>query len=341
MIVLAPGCALAFVSRRHYVLHMMKILFLTGSHLNPTSEELARVKERYPNVQIATMPMKDYDLEALKEAEIIAGIPKPGDLRHAAKLKWLQTQSAGVEKVARRELFANDDVIVTSASGTYGRQISDHVMGMVLGFNHNLFIYRDQMNEKRWQSYFPETDLWNQTMIIIGFGDLGRNIARKANAFGIHTIVFRRTMSEKPEYVDELYPIDLLDEHIHRADYLVLAPAATAETLSILNRGRLFAMKKGAYVINVSRGTLLDEEALIDALKSGHLGGAGLDVTTVEPLDPSSELWGMKNVLITPHASGLAPHSIHTVFEIFFENLGHYLTDRSRMKNVVDFTRGY
>ena len=162
------------------------------------------------------------------------------------------------------------------------------------------FIYRDQMNEKRWQSYFPETDLWNQTLIIIGFGDLGRNIARKANAFGIHTIVFRRTMSEKPEYVDELYPIDLLDEHIHRADYLVLAPAATAETLSILNRGRLFAMKKGAYVINVSRGTLLDEEALIDALKSGHLGGAGLDVTTVEPLDSSSELWGMKNVLITP-----------------------------------------
>ena len=91
----------------------------------------------------------------------------------------------------------------------------------------------------------------------------------------------------------------------------------------------------------MSPGALLDEEALVDALKSGHLGGAGLDVATEEPLDPSSDLWGMKNVLITPHASGLAQQSIHTVFEIFFENLGYYLTDRSKMKNVVDFTRGY
>ena len=320
---------------------MMNILFLTGSQFNPSAEELARLKQHYPDLHITTQPMNGYDPTYLREAQIIVGTPKPEDLHLATNLKWLQTQSAGVDRVADRNLFANDDVIVTSASGTYGRQIADHVMGMILGFNHNLFTYHDQMKDRKWKGYAKGEDLWNQTMLIIGFGDLGKNIAQKAHAFGIHTVVFKRTVSEKPEYVDELYSIEELDKHLNRADYITVAPAATAQTIAILNRDRLFAIKKGAYVLNVSRGTLIDENALIEALESGHLGGAGLDVTAVEPLDASSKLWELENVLITPHVSGSSPKTPHTVFELFFENLGSYLNDKSQMKNKVDFTRGY
>jgi len=331
--------ALSHLSR--YVLPMINTVFLTSAFFRPGSEELARLNKAYPMINLTTTPLNGYDPAIVEDAEIVVGNIRAEDIKKAKKLKWLQTQSAGVDMYANRALFASPDILVTSASGTYGRQIGDHVLGMIIGFNHNFFTYRDQMKSRLWKGYYPPKDLWDSTLLVLGLGDLGSNIAKKAKALGLNIIAVTRSSKNKPEYVDELYPIEELDYHLGRADYFVLASAATPQTRNILNRERIYALKEGAVVINVSRGTLIDEAALTEALKSGHLGGAGLDVTAVEPLDPSSELWALDNVFITPHTSGLSPNTYTHVFDLFFENLGSYLSDKSQMKNLVNFDAGY
>ncbi len=318
----------------------MRILFLTNSHFDPTEEERAALLSEFDDIELTVTALASYDPALLDEAEIIVGFPKAEDLRRAQKLRWLQTPSSGVGQYVDRNLFANDEVILTNAKGTYGPQIADHVLGMIIGFNHHLFIYHEQMKEQTWHRYVPAKDLWQSTILIIGFGDIGTNLARRAKAHGMHTVVVKRTLEEKPLYVDELYTTCELDRLLSEADYVVLCAASTGETEHLIDADRLALMQQGAYLINVGRGSLVDEEALIKTLESGHLGGAGLDVTAVEPLAKESPLWKLPNVLITPHASGLSHSDPHLVFALFVENLRRFV-DKEALKNIVDFDRGY
>ncbi len=318
----------------------MRILFLTNSHFDPDPDERAALLSEFTDIDLVSVPLADYPPELVERAEIIVGFPKPEDLVRATNLKWLQTPSSGVGQYMDRALFAHEGVILTNAKGTYGPQIADHVLGMIIGFNHNLFLYHDQMKEQKWYRYVPTKDLWQSTIIIIGLGDIGTNLATRAKAHGMRTIAVKRTMAEKPSSVDELYTIDKLDGVLGQGDYVVLCAASTDETEHLIDAKRLSLMKEGSYLINVGRGSLVDEEALIKALESGHLGGAGLDVTATEPLEKESPLWSLPNVLITPHASGLSYSDPHQVFTLFRENMRR-LRDGVPLKNHVDFERGY
>ena len=322
-------------------MHTIKTLFLTCSHFNPDKAELQRLSDTYRHLAVTMTEEKAYTEEQISEAEIIVGFPKPEDLCRATRLRWLQTPSAGVGPYVQRSLYhAPEEIVLTNAVGTYGRQIADHVMGMIIGSNHFLFTYHDQMKRGEWKRYFPDHDLWESTILIIGFGDIGQNLAKRAKAHEMQVLAVKRTPIEKPWYVDELHTPEALDSLLGRADYVVICAASTPETENIMHADRIAGMKRGAFLINVARGSLVDQEALIEALEAGRIAGAGLDVTDPEPLPPESKLWSLPNVLITPHASGLSHSDPHQVFSIFLENLEHYLGD-GNFRNRVDFARGY
>ena len=317
-----------------------EILFLRCTHFDPTENELSRLHESFPLIHLTVKEQDGYSVDDIKRAHIIAGFPKVGDLRSAGNLRWLQTPSAGVQQYAERSIYAHDKVILTSARGTYGRQISDHVIAMIIGHNHNLWTYRDQMKQKIWKRYFPLTDIWESTIVIIGFGDIGSSIAKKAKALDMHVVVVRRESGNIPEYVDEMYTQESLDDLLHRADYLAVCAASTKETLNLIDGRRLSELKRRCCVINVARGNLIDEKALIENLESGHLGGAALDVTESEPLDVNSPLWTLPNVMITPHASGLSLSDSPQIVSLFERNLRLFL-ERKPLINTIDFDKKY
>lgn len=322
-------------------MRQIEALFLRCSQLFADEGELARLKAAYPQVIPTVTDEKTYTEEQIAKAQIIVGFPKVADLPKAANLKWLQTPSSGIAPYAIKELYQHDDILITRGTGTYGRQIADHIMGMVIGFNHHMFTYREYMHEHTWKRHVPPVDLWESTILIIGLGDIGRQTALRAKAGGMRVIGIKRTLTELPAGVDELHGPEALDSLLPRADFVVIAANQTKETEGLLDARRIDLMKKGSCLINVARGSLVDQDALIAALERGHLGGAGLDVTTPEPLPPRHKLWDTPYVLITPHVSGRSKNEAHMVFDIFLENLGHYLGDRSKMRNLVDFERQY
>ncbi len=156
----------------------------------------------------------------------------------------------------------------------------------------------------------------------------------------MHVIVVTRTKRENETNVDEFFTTDQLDDVIHRANYLVLSSASTSETEQIIDKKRIQSLPQNAYIINIARGNLIDEKALVEALQHGHLSGASLDVTEKEPLDEKSPLWELENVLITPHCSGLSKDVPSLVFDLFYSNLSSFLK-KEEMKNVVDFDKSY
>jgi phosphoglycerate dehydrogenase-like enzyme len=318
----------------------IQALLLTHSHFNPTADDIARLKQTYPMIAVTIADHATYDPAILTDKEIIAGFPKPAHLQEAKALRWLQTPSSGVGQYMDRSLFSVDDVMITNAKGTYGRQIASYIIGSIIGFNHHLFTYRSQMAQRLWKEYLQKKDLWDSTLLIIGFGDIGNHAAQLAKAHGMRVLAVKRTAASPPEYVDALHTIDELDTILPEADYVALAVASTDQTNHLIDRHRLSLMKRDAYLINVGRGNLVDQDALIDALQANEIGGAALDVTNPEPLEAESPLWAMENVLITPHASGLSHNDPARVYSLFFENLGRYVRGEE-LKNRVDFTRGY
>jgi len=316
------------------------ILFLTSAYLNPTKEDLRRLKEAYPEIEILIRENANYNIEDIKKAEIIVGSPKVKDLKQAKNLKWLQTPSAGCLPYTYPEIYANKDVLLSNASGTYGNQISDHVLGMIIGFNHNFPLYNKQKREHIWEGFFPKKDLSESTILIVGFGDIGRHVALKTKALGMKTIVIKRTIIEKPIYVDKLGTTKDLKNYISEADYICLTLALTPETTNLFNDECISLMRKDSYLINIARGNLVDEKALIKALKNKEIAGAGLDVTMKEPLEKENPLWDLDNVILTPHVSGCSLNDAKIVFNIFKENLQNYLKG-NKLRNQVDFETKY
>jgi phosphoglycerate dehydrogenase-like enzyme len=319
----------------------LNLLFLTGSQLLATKQEIDRLKDLYPSFNVTTIKEEDYTIEQLEKAHIVVGFPKPKDLINAKNLMWLHTPSSGIASYARKELYANPNIIITRSTGVYGRQIADYVMGSITAFYLNLFTYHKQMKQQLWKAHTPTKDLNQSTILIVGLGDIGSKVAIRAKAAEMRVIGIKRTFNEKPSYVDEIYHLDKLDELLPKADVVVLSIARTDQTVNLINQQRLELMKEDAILVNVGRGALVDEDALIKALKNNQLRGAILDVTKVEPLPKESKLWSLGNVLVTPHSSGISKSDPHEVFNLFMKNLDSFVNDKNKMVNKVDFTLQY
>jgi len=280
-------------------------------------------------------------LEMLDEAEVLYDFPRGHveDLvRVAPKLRWVQASMAGAGEIAERAGLQNTDVTVTTASGVYSGPLAEFVMMALLAHVKDLERLRRDKAEKRWCEAHTET-LHGKTLCIVGMGNIGRAVSERARPFGVRVVGVKRTVREDDVawgYADKLYATRDLHPALREADYVVVTLPGTPETHHLLDAEAISMMKQGAYFANVGRGKVVDEEALIDALKSEQLSGATLDVFEEEPLPEESPLWDLENVIVSPHSTDNVPGLTNELqTELFRDNLRRYLKGEP-LRNELD-----
>jgi phosphoglycerate dehydrogenase-like enzyme len=302
---------------------------------------------RYPGDHTAPVtrsPAEAAEWAALvAEAEVMFDVDRAslGDLaRQAPRLRWIQLSSSGVGHLVERMGPGDRPIVVTNAAGVHATPLAEFVLFAMLYFAKRMPRVLADQRRHHWERFALDT-LPGKTLGIVGFGHVGRAIARLARGAGLRIVVVRRTsaLSGSPD-VDVVYPPAGLRTLLHESDYVVLIVPLTPETTGLLGKAELSAMKSGAVLINVGRGQLVDEPALVDALRSGHLGGAALDVFASEPLPASSPLWDLPNVLVTPHSMSTALGENELMVDLFCDNLRRYLAGEA-LRNVFDRERGY
>lgn len=277
----------------------------------------------------------------LAETEVIYGlILPPGIVERAPKLKWLQTTSAGVDRLTQTDVW-HSDVIITNASGIHATPIGEFVLGTMLMFAKGAIPSFAMKAAREWRRYRSAV-LRSQTVGIVGLGNIGREVARLSKAFGMNVIATRRSAKKegRARNVDRLLPAARLKELLAESDYVVIAAPLTGETAGLIGEPELAAMKPTAYIINIARGGLIDEDALVKALEEKKIAGAGLDVTAREPLPSSSRLWELENVILSPHVSGDMDDYMERATELFCKNIRRYVSGK-RLFNIVNKKLGY
>ena len=286
-------------------------------------------------------------LEAVRGTEVYLGYGLPRDLFLAARdtLRWAHSGSAGVGGSLYAETLASD-VVLTNSAGVHAEPIADTALAMMLHFARGIDWAVRAQAERRWhKSPFeaadaPVRELAEGTVGLLGLGGIGRAVARRAAALGMRVVALRRSGGEGPPGVDVLTGDGALDRLVSLSDYLVVTAPRTAETDGMIGARELALLPAGAVVINVSRGGIVDEAALADALRGGRLRGAGLDVFAREPLPTESPLWDLPNVLLLPHVSGTTHRFWRRETDLIVANLRRYLAGE-RLLNTVDKHAGY
>ena len=297
-------------------------------------------------------------LEAVRDARVYLAFGIAAEVvTEGWDLEWVHTGAAGVGKSLTPEMLASP-VRFTNSAGIHAIPIAETVLGMILYFARGLDLAVAGMAEGKWStdSYYeadsPVRELSESVVGIIGVGGIGREIALRASAFGASVVGLRRSSippgGERPSWAGEVRTGDIrvvsgeagLDEVLSHSDYVVVSAPATSETEGIISRDALAAMREGSVLINVSRGSLVDEDALVEALRSGHLRGAGLDVFAREPLSEGHALWSLSNVLLTPHVSAVTKTFWRREADLIVENFRR-LMDGEPLLNEVDKARGY
>lgn len=275
------------------------------------------------------------------ECEVIFGSLPPKFLKNAVNLKWLQTSSAGVAPYCEPGVLP-EDVQLTNAAGSFGEGISEYMIALMLSLIKRFPEYMDNQREHIFRSRGKVLGVRGLKVTVLGLGDIGSEFAKRAHMLGAVVTGVKRTRSDKPDYIEKLYTTDEIDLAIKDADFVAMSLPGVRETENILNRERIFALKKGCYVINVGRGTSLDQTALVEALNSGHLAGAGLDVFEQEPIPENDPVWNAKNIIITPHVSGglTFDTTIRNVIDTFVKNFTDYAEGKPFAKT-VDKKLGY
>lgn len=253
------------------------------------------------------------------------------------RLKWNQSPSAGIGWGAKRYGWTETDINFTTSSGMHATPLAEFCMMAMLIFTKDYFHMAEEKARKHWQRTCT-TELRTKTLAVIGLGRVGREVARLGSCLGMRVVGSKRTIEGvKPASVnvDKLYPRRDLLLMLGEADFVVLIVPQTEETRGLIGERELAAMKQGSIFINIARGSIVDEIALIKTLQSGHLGGAALDVAEVEPLPSESPLWDMPNVIISPHSASTADTENEKLTEIFCDNLLRYLDGRP-LRNVLN-----
>jgi phosphoglycerate dehydrogenase-like enzyme len=274
--------------------------------------------------------------EDIQEAEIIIGYPPRKFLDTAKNLKWLQMIASGVDRYMRNGILPQN-TIITNARGSYGEAQSEFMFSMLIAIMKKLHIYRDNQLQSRWHNEGDVMMLRGSTALVVGLGDIGSEFSKLLKAFGVYVIGVRRDASKPCTYADEVHSFTKLDSLIPRADIIAMVIPATPETENLMNAERISMMKRGAVLVNSGRGVTVDNEALCDAIYSGHLAGAAIDVFDPEPIPKEHRIWKIENILITPHVAGLdyMSHNWQHTLKLIQENLQLYC-DGKELRNIVD-----
>lgn len=324
--------------------------------------QLAAIQAVSKNLNVSLMPVKavaEITASQWQKTEILLTnnriLPLP---EIAPNLRWIQLNSAGVNKAVEKPIVQKEDVIITSVSGVIVSQVAEYAVGACLALGRQLPQLAQLQREHKWSVVVRESltprELRGSTVGIVGYGSIGREVARLMHPFGTHILAAKRDVMHPEDvgYVQEnmgdpngdlferLYPIQALPDMAALCDFLILTLPLTEETDKIMNAEVLARMKRSAYLVNVGRGELVDEEALITALKDNMIAGAVLDVFTQEPLPESSPLWDLPNVIITPHIAFLSSRLLQDTVDFFIANLQRYL-DGQPLYNRIDLDKGY
>lgn len=283
----------------------------------------------------------DDELAQIGEADVlvVSGFWRNELLERAPKLRFIQSIGAGVDQFPKEQLRAKG-IRLASARGVNKNAVSEHAMAQILAFARHIHTGRDNQHKRFWRGMLSdlsvrEDELGGKTLLIVGMGDIGSRVAKLAKAFDMHVIATKRNLATAQGPADELYTADQLPSLVGQADYIVLNCPLTPETEKLIDASILASMKPSAYLINMARGRVVDEAALIAALQAGTIAGAGLDTTAEEPLAPDSPLWGMENVIITPHTAGETRKYEENVIDILLENLDRMWRGEETLVNQI------
>jgi len=304
-----------------------------------------RIHGDFPQIEVEQRnTYKDVE-EHIRDAEIFFGWSLRGEqVRAAKKLRWIHSTAAAVHQLMSPELRASD-VLVTNARSVHGPVVAEHAVALMFALAKCLptaVRYQQQhvwAQEQIAYQHPPPIELSGSTLGLIGYGAIGGEIARTALALGMRVLVVREH-PERANGVEETFGLDRLDEVVAQSDFLVLAAPLTEKTRHLVNTERLARMKPEAYLVNVSRGALIDEAALVDTLRNRRIGGAGLDVFDREPLSADSPLWDLDNLLITPHTAAQTDKMWERHYELIHENIRRYLGGEPLL-GLVDKQAGY
>jgi phosphoglycerate dehydrogenase-like enzyme len=276
--------------------------------------------------------------DALPEADGVVGSLPDELLAEASRLRWLHSPTAGVDKELTPRMLASD-VVLTSSAGNGGIPLAEHSMLLMLMLNRNVPRWIEAQRNRTWDR-FTHGELNGLTVGIVGLGNAGADLALKAQAFHMRVLGLRRRTHLPTPNVDRLYRHEELGAFLAECDFVVVTAPRTPDSAGLLGRDAFAAMKPTAYVVCISRGGIIDDDALLDALKRGEIAGAGIDAHGIEPLPADSEFWALPNVIVTPHNGATTPGTARRGREISTENLRRFANSEPLL-NVVDKTAGY
>ena len=326
----------------------MKVLILVHHRFELWQEPewfAERLRQQFPEIEVVSRTEYAGAERDLAEAEVLMTWSlRPDQFRQAKKLRWVHSPAAAVHLLMSAELVASD-VVLTNARDVHGPVVAEHALALMLALAKRLpsaMRYQQRhtwAQNELWQEQPRPREIMGATLAVVGLGSIGREVARQASGLGMRVLGVREH-PEKGAEGGEVYGPGDLDRVLAQADFVVLAAPLTPRTEGLINAARLAAMKKDAYLINVSRGPLVDEAALAEALRRGQIGGAALDVFESEPLPADSPLWELENVVITPHTAAVTEKLWERHYALLVENLRRYLAGEPLL-GLVDKHRGY
>jgi len=305
-----------------------------------------RLRREFPQLEVVHLPNYERVSEEIADADIAISWSLRGEqIKLARNLRWIHSTAAAVHQLMTPELRASD-IVLTNARDVHGPVVAEHAIALAFALAKRLPQAARHQQKKHWAQH----DLWNEgprprelngaTITIVGLGGIGKPLVKLAKAMNMRVVGVREHPERGREGADVVLGFEELDRALREADFVVLAVPVTPKTHHLINTERLAALKREAYLINVGRGVLIDEGALVEALRAKRLAGVALDVTTEEPLPPESPLWQMENAFITPHIAGLTERMWERHYEHYTENLQRYLAGQPLLW-VVDKQRGY
>lgn len=307
-----------------------------------------RLRHDFPSLSVSQLPGPRYEglEEEIADADIcIAWSIRPEQFRCARQLKWVHSPAAAVHQLMFPEMVASD-VVLTNARSVHGPVVAEHALALAMALAKKLHTSARLQQQLRWgqQIILEQTptivELSGAEVLLIGLGSIGQDFARRARSLGMKVTAVREHGTEGSDFADEVVRKEHLDDFLPRADFIVLAAPLTPSTHHLINAARIKRMKRTAYLVNVSRGPLIDDEALVEALREDRIAGAALDVFAEEPLSRNSPYWDLPNVIVTPHTAAVTPKLWERHYELISANLRRFLAGQPLL-NVVNKHLGY
>ena len=319
----------------------MKVLIVPHAdyYAMPTEE----LRAEFPDLTFVEPGTPEERLREVVDTDAFFGTPTSDEMRAAKRLRWIHNPGMGIDRLMTVPEIVASDVVITNAPGPHTNPMADHAFMFILALAHRLLDTLDDQRQRVWDTVKYNNrmqPLTGSRLGVLSMGGIGRAVVQRALGFGMQVYAMDPSPTDVPAGVRTLYPPEQLDEMLRHTDWLVVTSPSIPATRNLINAERMALMPEGSHIIVVSRGGIVDEDALVEALHSGHIAGAGIDATATEPLPPDSPLWTAPNILISPHSSALSTTLAAEREQIFRANLRRFVEGR-QLAFVCPIGRGY